>query len=356
MSNIVITGIVGVGQYAVPASDVELGLASAGFDALLGTIANLTYDRVLAMVDNPEGPDGVVGARTLRCMVEKFEYGGEENPLPGNLNILALAIEAKLEGDPDISTIGAQYYSLFESGAYFLWQRNSAGGYLYPTTTTDYLRAVGMKFDDQATVPGGAPGAGYGTVWVKNTSPTRPYFTDSGGTDHRVGYYFQDTRCIYVSKDGSASGDGSAQAPFLTIQDAVDDAAALVPAPSETAPVVIQIGPGTYDENILIQTDNIILSGSGIHNTIISPTTGVGVCVSNATSASIAAFHTAGGGSANYALLVAQVPAVAGVTNLQILNISIDCVGGGGNVPLEILGVSFSQELSHRTCMPGTST
>jgi hypothetical protein len=264
-------------------------------------------------------------------MVEKFEYGGEENPLPGNLNALALAIEAKLEGDPDIATIGVQYFSLFEAGAYFMWQRNSVGGFLYPTTTTDYLRAVGMKFDDQATVPGGAPGAGYGTLWAKNTSPTQLYFTDSGGTDHRMATYFKDARQINVSKSGSSGGDGSTESPLLTIQSAIDMAAALAPIPDATHPVLISVGPGIYNENVIHDVDGIHVVGHGRYVTTISPTLGPGYKITNATRASVAAYNI----SEDYADLVnnGSGPRSGSIQNLTIISNAV------GQDALQMFGV-----------------
>jgi hypothetical protein len=51
-------------------------------------------------------------------------------------------------------------------------------------TVTGLIDPVGLVLDEQSTVPGGSPGAGKGTLWVKDDSPTSLYFTDSAGTDY----------------------------------------------------------------------------------------------------------------------------------------------------------------------------
>jgi hypothetical protein len=51
-------------------------------------------------------------------------------------------------------------------------------------TVTGLIDPTGLVVDEQATVPGGAPGAAKGTFWIKDDSPNRPYFTDDAGTDH----------------------------------------------------------------------------------------------------------------------------------------------------------------------------
>jgi hypothetical protein len=318
MSNVVITGIVGVGQFGVPGSDAELALATAGFDALLATIPNLTYDRVLAMVDDREGPDGASGPRTLRCSIEMFLYNGDECPLPAVLNALAIAIEIALEGDPDISTIGPQYFTIFSSGSYFgLWARDASGGFLYPVTATDLVNVPGMLLDQQATVPGGAPGAGHGTLWARNTSPTKPCFTDSGGSDHQIEYTFPSGRSLYVSVYGSASGNGTPGMPFNTIQGALTAAASLVPTPSGLNPVEIFIGPGLYNENVVVQLDGIFLNGAVRDAVSISVTAGSALTVTNATTVSLAAYNASG----NYAHLVnigSAGPRTFGAENLLL--------------------------------------
>lgn len=158
MSNIFITDI--VGTIGIPGNDVQLASATAALDGLLSGVANLTYDRVLAWVEDQAGPDGSEGVRTLNCMVEKFTYLGDECPSEANVDAAGTAIEAALEGDPSITSIGQQQYHLFQTGAYFWWQRDSAGGFLYPTISTDdiavggHVAPKGKWFDDGDLVLG----------------------------------------------------------------------------------------------------------------------------------------------------------------------------------------------------------
>jgi hypothetical protein len=234
MSNIFITVIVGSGTYAIPTNDTELAAATSGLDTLLGGVANLDYDRVLAWVEDFGGPDGAEGVRSLNCLVEKFTYLTKECPSEAEVDTMTAAIESALEADANITSIGNQQVHLFQAGAYFLWNRDIAGGFLYPTTTSDdvvvggsgspngkwfddgdlvlgaaamsgteKLRVVGdvrvegemivtglvsestgFEFTEQYIAPGGTPATVRGTCWVRNDIPNEPYFTDNSGTDY----------------------------------------------------------------------------------------------------------------------------------------------------------------------------
>lgn len=43
-----------------------------------------------------------------------------------------------------------------------------------------------LRINEQPNIPGGAPPAGVGTVWVKNNSPNEIHFADDTGTDHNL--------------------------------------------------------------------------------------------------------------------------------------------------------------------------
>lgn len=180
MSNIFVTSIVGTGTYAVPSTDSELAAATVGLDAHINSIANLNYLRVFAWV---ETRDGVGASRILNCLIENFTYNGEVCPDATEINALTAVIKAELEGDANISSIGNQNVSIFTAAAYALWSRNSVGGYLYPTTTTDDI-AVGagpnsMWFDDGDLVLGAAAMSGTEKLRVVGTS----YFEHSVGVN-----------------------------------------------------------------------------------------------------------------------------------------------------------------------------
>ena len=75
------------------------------------------------------------------------------------------------------------------------------------------------------------------------------------------GVRFKSTREYYVSKQGSdITGNGSANAPFLTIQKAIDEAQLLVGGPSTVD--VINVGPGLYVENLLMTRGFMTIQGN----------------------------------------------------------------------------------------------
>jgi len=118
MSHIFITNIVGTGTYAIPEDDTELSAATAGLDALISGIANLAYARVAAWVEDAGGPGGAEGTRTLNCLVQTFTYYTLECPPEqgvGGIDMLVGQIESTLQGDPIISSIDVQRYSLYET-------------------------------------------------------------------------------------------------------------------------------------------------------------------------------------------------------------------------------------------------
>ena len=54
---------------------------------------------------------------------------------------------------------------------------------------TEALRVTedgGVVLTEQSSVPGGAPAAGQGTLWVKSDTPNVLYYTDDAGTDHNL--------------------------------------------------------------------------------------------------------------------------------------------------------------------------
>lgn len=175
MSNIFITDVIGTGTYAVPTQDSELASATSGFDGLLSTVANLAYDRVLAWVEDAGGPGGAEGNRTLNCLVEKFTYLSKECPSETEVDTMTAAIEAALEADANITSIGEQQCHLFQAGAYFLWNRDSSG-FLYPNVATDdvavgpFASPNGKWFDDGDLVVGGNTMAGSEVLRVNGTA------------------------------------------------------------------------------------------------------------------------------------------------------------------------------------------
>jgi hypothetical protein len=322
MSNIFITDIVGTSTYAIPTNDAELAAATSGFDTILSGVANLAYDRVLAWVEDQAGPNGAEGIRTLNCLVEKFTYLTKECPSETEVDTLGAAIEAALEADANITSIDQQQYHLFQAGAYFLWNRDASGGFLYPNTPTDdvavgpfaspngkwfddgdlvlngntmsgteVLRVSGsalidsngqLKIADSATIPPlniteraaepSAPAVGDiylddGTnsdsgapTWRRLVSTGPDVWEDIGGGIGSTISFPGIQQTIFVDK-GTTTGseDGTVQNPYHTVGDALTAAAALTPAVDNKIAIVIY--PGIYSENGLSSQDYVYLVG-----------------------------------------------------------------------------------------------
>ena len=66
---------------------------------------------------------------------------------------------------------------------------DSSGGVDIPgkLTVGGLIDPTGMVFDEQSTVPGGAPGAAKGTLWVRDDTPNVLVFTDDSGSDTVLG-------------------------------------------------------------------------------------------------------------------------------------------------------------------------
>jgi hypothetical protein len=274
MSDIFITEIVGQNDFAIPANDAALGTATTELDALLTTVANLSYKRVLAWVNDAGGPDGAEGVRSLNCLVEQFEYSNEECPDATETATMTAAIESTLEADADITSIGAQQVHVNLKDEYYFWERDTGSEFVYTQDPTDdigvggstpngkwfqdgdlvlggntmsgteVLRVVGTErieggllMVEQAAVPL-SPAAGEATYWVfdNGASVNVPYFTDDAPADHRLAYESEQTslfdidRVIFVDQtSGVYVADGTIQKPYNTIGAAITAAAALNP-------------------------------------------------------------------------------------------------------------------------------
>jgi hypothetical protein len=232
MSNIFIRDIVGTNDFAVPTNDTELATATTELDSIVSGVANLSYDTLLAWV---ETTDGGSAPRTLNASVQTFEYSGEECPDASETQTMTASIEASLEADADITSIGQQQVSIFTVAQIQPWLRDS-GGFVHTRVATDdiyvgggtpnavlfgsdgdavfgaaamsgggeKLRVVGAaRVEGKLTVTGSldptdlvlteqtdhptTPAAGIGILWVKDDTPNTLYFTDDAGTDHQLG-------------------------------------------------------------------------------------------------------------------------------------------------------------------------
>ena len=322
MSNIFITDIVGTGTYAIPTNDTELAAATAGFDTILSGIPNLSYDRLLAWVEDAGGPDGAEGIRTLNCLVEKITYLTKECPSESEVDTMTTAIEAALEADANITSVNQQQCHLFQTGAYFLWNRDGTGGFLYPNTPTDdvavgpFASPNGKWFDDGDLVLNGNTMSGTEVLRVLGSqlidsngqlviadSATIPPFnitersveplapvvgdiylddgtnSDSGAPTWRrlastgpdvwedIGGGIGSTisfpgiqQTLFVDK-GTVTGseDGTVQNPFHAIGDALTAAALLSPSASNRIAIIVY--PGVYSESGLSSQDYVYIAG-----------------------------------------------------------------------------------------------
>jgi hypothetical protein len=318
MSNLFISDIIGTGDFAVPASDSALATATTELNALLATLGPaLKYDRILAWV---ETRDGAGAARTLNCLLDRFSYdsggGDEECPSETEIDSITSTIEATLEADVDITSIGQQQYHLFQMTRFF-WTRDHSAGLVYPTVTTDDVGVGGgtsldgQWFDDGDLVLGGntmsgterlriigsqrveggslmteaaavplTPAAGEGAFWIESTTPNIAKFTDDAGTDFTLQYLATAGRSLpgvqqvlFVDKSSSSyTADGSPQRPYNSVQAAIS--AAATAGASATNRYGIIIYPGIYEEAVTMSTAGVYLIGLDRETTIIQQSSG----------------------------------------------------------------------------------
>jgi hypothetical protein len=312
MSNLFIHDIVGSNDFAVPASDSALGTATTELDALLSGVALLDYERIVAWV---ETADGVGPSRTLNCLLEKLEYNSEECPDATETQTMTASIEATLEADADITSIGTQDVHIFQAGTFFHWLRDSSSGFLYPATAADdvavggHLAPQGMWFNDGDLVLGAAamsgtevlrvvgherleggllmterastsaPAAGEGIFWVENTAPNLPKFTDDGPNISTLLYggaqlsLLGIDQVLIVDKTSeSYTPDGSQQEPYNSIGAAITAATALTPTTSNR--ILILIYPGIYSEALTTADSFVYFAGFDRDSTIIRQSSG----------------------------------------------------------------------------------
>ena len=131
--------------------------------------------------------------------------------------------------------------------------------------------------------------------------------------------------------------NGTLEEPYKTIQGGYDAAAAL--NPTQANPAAVVVFPGEYDENFIVDHDNVaVIAIGGQQVTNIRPSSGPAVIITNATRASVATFLANGGHAdpaANYGDLVAGANTPR---NVQIRDITLGKPGGSG-YDLMALGV-----------------
>ena len=159
----------------------------------------------------------------------------------------------------------------------------TVGGLIDPT---------GLVLDEQTTVPGGAPAAGKGTLWVKDDVPNVVVFTDDAGTDHDLlagggggGAGVDTGDSLWVDATNGNNGtavSGRLDLPWLTIS------AALAAAVSGDR---VQVYPGAYAEAITVPSGVSLIGMGGPERVLI---TGPGGAVDTVTLGDGSYVHSVG--------------------------------------------------------------
>lgn len=138
--------------------------------------AELTWDttnKVLALSGNQTIAQGTLTDPEIALAVTATWNDGVDtfNAIDVNVTDTASAAASRLL---NLRVGGTTVFEVDKAGNVDISGKLTVAGLIDPT---------GMVFDEQATVPGGAPGAAKGTVWVRNDTPNVLMFTDDVGTD-----------------------------------------------------------------------------------------------------------------------------------------------------------------------------
>ena len=156
---------------------------------------------------------------------------------------------------------------------------------------------------------------------IYSPMPTRVAGGSGGGTPTFA------PNALHVRKGATVSGaDGSEEKPFATIQAALDQVFINNDA-SASNHYIIDIGPGTFVENLYLRTPYTHLRGASRESTIIEPASGWPLYWGNATIASVEALVAAGNDDTasletNYGDLVAD-PAVLTLTGGSVQGLTL---------------------------------
>jgi hypothetical protein len=129
-------------------------------------------------------------------------------------------------------------------------------------TVAGLIDPSGMVFDEQATVPGGAPGAAKGTLWVRNDTPNVLIFTDDVGSDVQLGAPIADHGLL----TGLADDDHS-QYFMVANTRGVGQVVTDTVGPTSTAWAFIASPSGTGNGSIgmAVTSDSTAIDGDAMH-------------------------------------------------------------------------------------------
>ena len=119
---------------------------------------------------------------------------------------------------------------------------------------------------------------------------------------------------IYVSPDGSPTGDGTKENPYDTIQRGIDESG---------RKDIVQVLPGIYEENIELLSD-LTVFGSGAENTTITASSGNVVTANNVHNVSLSGLTIDGQGTADNGILCSS-----STSEMEIVGNAITAAGCG---------------------------
>lgn len=182
---------------------------------------------------------------------------------------------------------------------------NTTGG-----TGIEISAADPLLFNENATVPGGAPGAAKGTLWVRSDTPNVIVFTDDAGTDHNLLSPSMPTLSQVLTAGNTTGGDdisvnGGSVISFATTSTTLDDTSGtFTVATSDAQGVVVDTSGGSGPITLTTGGNAINIdyatwpASDGIANQVLS-TNGAGTLSwaagSQALSAVLAVGNTTGG-------------------------------------------------------------
>jgi hypothetical protein len=145
-------------------------------------------------------------------------------------------------------------------------------GFVYPTGGTlnisGLVDSVGLVLSQQASSPF-TPPTSQGTVWVKNTSPTTLYFTNSAGADHELG--FQNTTSSGITASTTQTqGNGALTSDINQISVVANPNDTVTLPSAQAGKEIIVINSGANTLKVFPASGNNL--GAGVNNSTTQAT------------------------------------------------------------------------------------
>ena len=247
---------------------------------------------------------------------------------------------------------GSLIFSSFDKNLYMsngsIWEQ--AVSMPASGTSEGVADVTALKLDEQTTVPGGAPGAGFGTVWIKDDVPNTLMFTDDAGTDWVLGGAGVDTLATVLVSGNVTSGTNI----VITEGDALTSAGQLLLSSTKVAADAVRVQASNAAGGIDVDagTGGLALDTTGGFSIDSSSTT----VASNLSTVGAAGFDLSVGSSAG-SLILSGGEAAADAVRVQASNAAggIDVDAGTGGLALDTTG-GFSIDSSSTTVASNLST